>query len=444
MSVQLHDETHDPSLRSWVESADDPMGDFPVQNLPLGVFRRDERVRPALGVAIGDQILDVAGCVEARLLDEIGPQACCALSADALNHFMSLDRATWRRARTAISRLLRRDASALRDDTTLRNKLLLAQSQVQMVLPARIGDYSDFYASVHHATNVGSMFRPDNPLMPNWKHMPVGYHGRASSIVISGTPVRRPMGQTAASDTGPPTFGPSKLLDYELEIGAFVGRGNELGTRIEIDSVGEHLFGLVLVNDWSTRDIQKWEYQPLGPFNAKNFATTISPWVVTAEALAPFRRPGPPRVAADPPMLDYLNPGSGESSHGSFDITVEGLISSEPMRQRGTPPMRVSIGSFADMYWTLAQMLVHHTSTGCNLRPGDLIGSGTISGPSEDSRGCLLERTWRGQNPITLPDGSQRKFLEDGDEVILRAWCEGGGAVRIGFGECRGVVLPAA
>ncbi len=317
---------------------------------------------------------------------------------------------------------------------------MIPMNNAELLIPAAIGDYTDFYASIHHATNVGSMFRPDNPLMPNYKHLPVGYHGRASSIVASGTPIRRPHGQTKADTADDPSFGPCRLLDYELEMGFFVGPRNGLGTRVPIAAARDHIFGMVIVNDWSARDIQKWEYQPLGPFNAKNFATSISPWVVTLEALAPFRVPGPPRGDDDPPILDYLQPAADLA----LDITVEVYLSSETMRRKGMDPLPVSRGTFRDMYWTIGQMLAHHTSTGCNLRPGDLLASGTVSGPAEDSHGCLLERTWRGQQPLELPDETHRTFLQDGDEVVIRAYCEGEGAARIGFGECRGVVAPAA
>jgi fumarylacetoacetase len=284
------------------------------------------------------------------------------------------------------------------------------------------------------------MFRPNQPLMPNWKHLPVGYHGRASSIVVDGTPVRRPHGQTSATDDGPPSFGPSKLLDHELEMGVFFGgQGNALGSRIPVSKAAEHLFGCVIVNDWSARDVQKWEYQPLGPFNAKNFCTSVSPWVVTLEALRPYCIPGPARKETDPSMLDYLR----WSDDFVVDVKLEVLIASAAMREKGMAPTRVSIGTFADMYWTMSQMLAHHTSTGCNMRPGDLLASGTISGPAKESRGCMLERTWRGAEPITLADGTERRFLQDGDELIIRGWCEKPGLPRIGFGECRGMVLPA-
>lgn len=427
------DATHDPNRRSWVESANIAGCDFPIQNLPFGVFRRrGVSDPPCIGLAIGDQILDVQRCVKDGLLTGISPESACALCATTLNDFMRLGRSDWTAARAAISALL---------DESNRAKpqaVLVPMRDAEMLLPASIGDYTDFYASIHHATNVGSMFRPDNPLLPNYKHMPVGYHGRASSIVTSGTPVRRPMGQTVSNDVGPPTFGPCKLLDYEMEMGFFVGPGNEMGTRIDMREAASGIFGMVIVNDWSARDVQKWEYQPLGPFNAKNFATTISPWVVTLDALEPYRVAGPPRGDHDPHPLDYLKP-VGERG---LNITVEVRIASRQMRERGMQPTLISRGNMADMYWTIAQMLVHHTSTGCNMRPGDLLATGTISGPTEDSRGCLLERTWRGQNPITLGDGTERKFLQDGDEVIMTAVCKKPAATRIGFGECRGIVLP--
>jgi fumarylacetoacetase len=305
--------------------------------------------------------------------------------------------------------------------------------------PFVVGDYTDFYASLHHATNVGSMFRPTNPLLPNWKHVPIGYHGRASSIIPSGRPVIRPSGQTVASDDGPPSFGPCKLLDYELEVGFYVGVGNELGETVPVTDAWRRIFGFCLVNDWSARDIQKWEYQPLGPFLAKNFATTVSPWVVTREALEPFRVAGPPRAADDPRPLDYLCDPNGTN----LDITLEVFMASLKMRNSGLAPTLVSRGSFRDMFWTPAQMLAHHASNGCNMQIGDLLASGTVSGATKDSRGCMLERTWRGTEPITLGDGTERKFLLDGDEVIIRGHCVKPGHPRIGFGECRGIVLPA-
>ncbi|MCI0364280.1 MAG: fumarylacetoacetase [Phycisphaerales bacterium] len=432
-------DTHDPHRQSWVESAISPKSDFPIQNLPFGVFRTSANERPRIGIAIGNQILDLSAALTAGFLVELGSDEKLALQATNLEHLMPLGKSARRMIRHVVSDLLNADNRKLRTDRALQRRLIVSMADARMLLPAIIGDYTDFYASIHHATNVGSMFRPDNPLLPNYKHLPVGYHGRASSIIPSGTPVRRPMGQTTATDTGPPTFGPSKLLDYEMELGFFIGCGNLLGTRIQMKDAPDHIFGMVIVNDWSARDIQKWEYQPLGPFNAKNFATTISPWVVTMDALEPYRIPGPPRSATDPPPLDYLKPVADMA----FDITVEVRLASQLMRQRKIEPVLISRGTFADMYWTISQMLVHHTSTGCNLRPGDLIASGTISNTTEDSRGCLLERTWRGSNPITLPDGAQRKFLQDGDEVIMTAYCQSTGRPRIGFGECRGIITPA-
>lgn len=427
-------------MTSWVESANDPCGDFPIANLPLGVFRRmGSGEGSRIGAAIGDRVLDLTACVEAGLLDGIGDRCAGALAAPALNALMAQGPEASSALRRAMTALLERGGARLRDDPRLQERCLPAAGDCRMLLPAVIGDYTDFYASIHHATNVGSMFRPDNPLLPNYRHLPVGYHGRASSIVQSGTPVRRPRGQTKADDAELPAYGPCRLLDYELEMGFFVGVGNDLGRPITMAEARRQIFGMVIVNDWSARDVQKWEYQPLGPFNAKNFATTISPWVVTLEALEPYRVPGPPRAAGDPPILDYLRP----AGDGGYDVTVEVWLASQRMRDDGLDPVRISRGTLADMYWTIEQMLAHHTSTGCNMRPGDLLATGTISGPGEESRGCLLERTWRGRDKLKLPDGTERAFLADGDEVIMRAWCEKPGLPRIGFGECRGVILPA-
>jgi fumarylacetoacetase len=311
-----------------------------------------------------------------------------------------------------------------------------------MELPFRIGDYTDFYASIDHATNVGRLFRPDNPLLPNYKWVPIGYHGRASSIVVSGTEVQRPCGQTKAADAAEPVFGPSRMLDYEVEVGFFVGEGNALGRSIPLEQAGERIFGLCLVNDWSARDIQSWEYQPLGPFLGKSFATTISPWVVTLDALAPYRVPALVRPEGDPEPLPYLR-SDGDRERGGFDINLEVWLATAKMRESGEAAVRVSRGNMKDLYWTLAQMLTHHASNGCNLRPGDLLATGTVSGATADSVGSLLERTKRGAEPMALPNGESRKFLEDGDEVILRGWCEREGYARIGFGECRGVVGAA-
>ncbi|RPJ63557.1 MAG: fumarylacetoacetase [Acidobacteria bacterium] len=436
------DETHDPFADSWVESANDPASDFPIQNLPLGVFRprRDQGGGPRVGTRVGDVVLDLAAVRDAGLLGDVPPQTLGTLETPTLNALMARPRAERVPLRRALFGLLRRANVASAERV---QRWLVPAGNVEMLLPAAIGDYTDFYASVFHATNVGSMFRPDNPLLPNYKHVPIGYHGRVSSIVVSGTPVRRPSGQTRAEGEAAPSFGPTARLDYELEVGAFVAGGNNLGEPIPIGRAEEHLFGLCLVNDWSARDVQQWEYQPLGPFLAKNFATTISPWVVTHEALAPFRVPAFARPAGDPDPLPYLD-APGNRTRGGFDLSLEVLISSDRMRASGHAPLALSRGNLQSMYWTVAQMLAHHASNGCNLRPGDLLASGTVSGPQEGSRGCLLELTWRGSRPIELPTGETRRFLQDGDEIILRGWCERPGAKRIGFGECRGVVLPAA
>jgi fumarylacetoacetase len=396
------DETHDPKRRSWVESANRPGCDFPIQNLPLGVYRLGSESPPRLGTAIGDYILD------------LNPW----LSGETLNGYMGLSAAVRRDLRRELSSVLTKGAPA-RD--------LIPQASCEMLLPAVIGDYTDFYASIHHAANVGKMFRPDHPLLANYKHVPVAYHGRSSSIVISGTGILRPSGQTEQGH-----FAPTANLDYEIELGAFFGPGNKIGEPIPIAEAEAHLAGVCLVNDWSARDIQRWEYQPLGPFLGKSFATSISPWVVTLEALEPFRIAPPDH---DTPPLPYLQ----SSSATAFDITVEVWLRSARM----TNAACISRASFGQMYWTLAQMIAHHTSNGCPLRPGDLIASGTISGPEKANRGCLLELTWNGKEPLNLPHGEARTFLADGDEVTFTAYCERDGFNRIGFGACRGAILPA-
>jgi fumarylacetoacetase len=415
--------THRPELKSWVAAANQPGAEFPVQNLPFGVFRGPERaIGPAIGVAIGDQVLNLRACAE---VGRIAPEFRQAVSAASLNSLMAMEPAALSRLRMQLSGLLLIDSEPM-------ERLLLPMRDTVMQLPAEIGDYTDFYASIYHATNVGKLFRPDNPLLPNYKYVPIGYHGRASSIVPSGHAVTRPSGQRKDAHSEAPEFGPSQSLDYELEAGFFVGSGNLLGEPIPIAAAASHIFGLCLVNDWSARDIQAWEYQPLGPFLGKSFATTISPWVVTIEALEPFRVPAFARPASDPAPLPYLD-SAGERERGGLDITLEVYLG-------GT---RLSRGNLRHLYWTIGQLLAHHASNGCNLRPGDLLASGTVSGPEPDSRGCLLELTRRGEDPISLPDGRVRKFLEDGDEIVFRAYCERLGWARIGFGECRGIVAPA-
>jgi fumarylacetoacetase len=433
-------QTHSPQLASWVESAQ-AHPEFPIQNLPLAVFRRSGSDQPpGVGVAIGDQILDLAASASA--VGVPSEPAASACREPSLNRLMGLGRPVWTTLRSEISAFLALDSPDSHRNLRLADRILVPQSQAEFFLPAGIGDYSDFYASAYHATNVGSMFRPDNPLLPNYKWVPIGYHGRASSIVPSGTPVRRPQGQLKSPEADRPVYSATQALDYEAEIGCFVGRGNPLGEPVPLVHAEEHLFGLCLVNDWSARDIQTWEYQPLGPFLAKSFATTVSPWVVTFEALEPYRVPAFQRPAQDPEPLPYLDDAANRL-RGGIDVVVEVYLSSARMRASKTPALRVSRGRMAELYWTVGQMLAHHTSNGCNLRPGDLIASGTVSGPTKDSRGCLLELTWRGTEPLQLPNGEARKFLEDGDEVILRAFCERPGAVRLGFGECRGVVVGA-
>ena len=438
------DATHEPSAASWVESASDPAGDFPLQNLPFGVFLGSSggRERACVGVAIGDRVLDLVRCGKLGLLDGLPAPLLEACRDTALNGLMALSPSRRTALRRRIFELLAAQGRRSREARAKTRRALLAQADADMLVPARIGDYTDFYASVHHATNVGSMFRPDNPLLPNYKHVPIGYHGRSSSIVPGGTPVTRPSGQSKGADAPAPVFGPSRMLDYELELGCFVGGGNALGSPVSMQAAEERLFGLCLLNDWSARDIQAWEYQPLGPFLAKNFATTVAPWVVTMDALAPFRVPPAPRPPGDPAPLPYLD-GEDDRRAGGVDVTLEVFLASAAMRSRGMAPVRLSSGSFRDMYWTFAQMLVHHASNGCNLRPGDLLGSGTVSGPAPGSRGCLLELTWRGRDPVRLPTGEERKFLDDGDTVALRGFCAREGAVRIGFGSCSGTVLPA-
>jgi fumarylacetoacetase len=434
--------THDPRLASWVASAQ-AQTDFPIQNLPFGVFRKaGSGESPRVGIAIGDQILDLSASRSVADYSGRAVSAVEACGAPTLNRLMGLGREHWSELRAQVSAFLAADSPAYRADRGLGRRVLVPMRDAELLVPARIGDYSDFYASLHHASNVGSMFRPDNPLLPNYKWVPIGYHGRASSIVVSGTPVKRPHGQLKPPEAESPIFVPSRALDYEMEMGCFVGPGNQLGDPVPIEQAGEHLFGLSLVNDWSARDIQTWEYQPLGPFLAKSFATTVSPWVITLEALEPYRVPAFKRLPGDPAPLPYLDSES-ERARGGIDVTVEVYLLTSRMRESGASPYQLSRGRASDLYWTMGQMLTHHASNGCNLQPGDLFASGTISGSARDSRGCLLELTSRGSEPIQLPSGETRKFLEDGDEVIMRGHCERAGSARIGFGECRGMIVPA-
>lgn len=434
--------THDQNLKSWVESANTDATDFPIQNLPFCVFTRActyENVR--VGVAIGDFVLDVYGCYECCLFDDESFNI--AVSADnyCLDQSVMRKNANLQTAfRNRLTEILADDA----DEETRKNvhRNLISMDEAEFYLPAHIGDYTDFYCSIFHASNVGAMFRPDNPLLANYKFIPIGYHGRASSVVISGTEITRPKGQIRSDAEKPPEYAACKNLDYEMEVGFFVGSGNELGETIPIETAEEHIFGLCLVNDWSARDIQSWEYQPLGPFLSKSFATTVSPFVVTMEALAPFRTDAFKRDENDPKPLDYLSSDENEKS-GGFDINLEVYLQTKKMRDENAEPFLLSRSNTKDLYWTIAQMLTHHASNGCNLQTGDLMATGTVSGQAKDARGCLLELTWRGKEPIELPNGETRRFLEDGDEVIMKGFCEREGFRRIGFGECRGVILPA-
>lgn len=417
------------ALKSFIEVS--PDSHFPLENLPFGIFKtRSGMAR--VGVAIGEYVVDLAA------LDQSGQLRCAEtqdrhlFSRDSLNAFLDRGRSAWRQVREALQHLLSAETGTLRDDTELRSRVFYEQRDVTMQLPVRIGNYTDFYSSYHHAHNVGTMLRgPENALMPNWKWLPVAYHGRASSVVVSGTDVRRPSGQTKAPDAATPTFGPSKSLDYELEMAFLIGPGNSLGEPVPIDRATDHIFGLVLMNDWSARDIQAWEYQPLGPFLAKNFATSISPWVVTLDALEAFRKPLP---SQDPAPLPYLR----AKNDFTFDIRLEAQLQTSSMNA----PHVITRTNFQNLYWSISQQLAHHTVNGCNLEPGDLLASGTISGATEESRGCMLELTWRGANPLKLPNGETRKWLEDSDRLTITGWCQGDG-YRVGFGEVSGRILPA-
>ena len=422
------------ALRSWIVSANDPRADFPLANLPYGVFRHEQSTR--IGVAIADQVLDLHSCATEGLFEPLSTDIVHACLASVLNPLMSLGPHAWSALRSKITELLSEgQAENMRQRV---QTALFPMSEIEMRLPTQIGDYTDFYASIHHATRVGKLFRPDNPLLPNYKHVPIGYHGRASSIIVSGSDVRRPSGQAKSPQAVEPAFGPTNSLDYELEVGIFVGPGNALSQPIAIEAAEQHIFGLCLVNDWSARDIQSWEYQPLGPFLAKNFATTISPWIVPIEALAPYRVAAVARPDGDPTPLPYL----ASQQPRAIDLTLEVHLQSKQMRESGLPPELVSRGNMRDLYWSIAQLVTHHASNGCNLRPGDLLATGTISGPEEGSEGCLLEMKHRA-DPLRLPTGESRVFLEDGDQVTFRAYTQTEGLPRIGFGECTGTVIAA-
>jgi len=431
-------ETHEPGLRSWVGSANFPHGDFPIQNLPFCVFRRrDSGESWRGGVAIGDEIVDLAAAASAEPFEGLAQAALQAASESTLNRLMAMGPGAWSALRLALSRALREGGA----QPSGWHGFLLPQAAAEFRVPAQVGDYTDFYPSIHHATTVGRLFRPDNPLLPNYKWVPIGYHGRASSLGVSGQAFRRPRGQIVLNGADTPTLAPSLRMDYELEMGIFIGVGNEAGCPIPIAEADRHVFGFCLLNDWSARDIQSWEYRPLGPFLSKNFATTLSPWIVTAEALAPYRGPWH-RDASDPQPLPYLDCATNREA-GAFDVSLEVRLETERMRSDGDGSSLLCRTNFRHSYWTVAQMVAHHSVNGCNLEPGDLLGSGTQSGPGEEEAGSLLELTQGGKRQLTLTNGETRTFLEDGDAVIFRGWCEREGAVRIGFGEVRGTLLAA-
>ncbi|ETJ48715.1 MULTISPECIES: fumarylacetoacetase [Pseudoalteromonas] len=431
-------ETHNINLTSWVESANIKGCDFPIQNLPFAEFRTkntNEKFRG--GVAIGDQVIDLAKLSHLNIFTGDAKTALDAASESTLNTFMGLGGQYWSALRLALSKALREGAQQQKE----MQSTLIPQADIEFSLPCRIGDYTDFYTSIYHATAVGSLFRPDNPLLPNYKWVPIGYHGRSSSIDVSGQTFHRPKGQTKAPDADTPSFGPCKRLDYELELGIYLGKGNALGDAIAIENAENHVFGFCVFNDWSARDLQAWEYQPLGPFLAKNFASTVSPWIVTTEALAPFRTSWT-RDENDPQPMPYLE-SAANREQGAFDIQMDVKIQTQKMRDENHQPTQVSASSFKHSYWTVAQMVTHHTVNGCNFMPGDMLGSGTQSGPTHEEAGSLLELSRGGKEKITLSNGEQRSFLEDGDNVIMRGWCEKPGYARIGFGSVESTVLPA-
>lgn len=428
-------------LRSWVESANGHP-DFSLANLPLGVFCRDGQA-PRGGVAVGEQVLDLVAACQAGLFEGLALQAAQAASADSLNGFFGLGATPRRALRTALQLMLDANSPQRERIEALGDTLLVPRELCRMQLPARVGDYTDFYVGIHHATNVGKLFRPDNPLLPNYKYVPIGYHGRASTVVVSGATVRRPNGQTLPAGASEPQFGPSRRLDYELELGIWIGPGNARGEAIPIDEAAAHIAGFCLLNDWSARDLQAWEYQPLGPFLSKSFATTVSPWVIMPEALEPYRCAQPPRPAGDPAPLAYLS-DERDQQRGALDIELEVLLLTEAMRAQGLAPERIARSSTLAMFWTVAQLVTHHSVNGCCLQAGDLFGTGTLSGEQPDSYGSLLEATHGGKQPLRLSNGETRTFLEDGDDVILRARCTREGYPSLGFGECCGRVMPAA
>jgi fumarylacetoacetase len=422
--------------QSWLPEANQPTADFPLTHLPYGAFEHEGQQH--LCVAIGAHLLNLYACAASSLLPPTLVEAC---RAPTLNPFMSLGHRSWTLLRETLTALLHADAESSRRQAT--EAALHSIAGATLVKPVHIPNYTDFYASIYHATRVGQLFRPDQPLLPNYKHVPIGYHGRASSIIPSGIPIFRPTGQSRSSEPqDQPNFLPTKALDYELELALYIGQPSLLGTPIPISGADHHLFGISLLNDWSARDIQSWEYQPLGPFLAKNFATSISPWITPMAALEPFRTPASPRPATDPKPLPYLH-STADQQQGSLNVKLEVFLSTKTMRENKLAPFLLSQSNVQDLYWTPAQLIAHHTSNGCNLQTGDILATGTISGPTEASAGCLLEFTRNGAQPILLPTGQSRTFLADGDEIILNGSCEAPGYPRIGLGECRATILPA-
>lgn len=432
------DRSHDPSRATWIDGQSQKQSDFPIQNLPLGVFRESGEISEgSIGIRILDQVVDLKSLAEEGLLDSLDARIQYAFAAPTLNGWLALSGSERRETRLFISDLLSTEVGA--DKRNLVARHLHPIRDIEMILPVQVGDYTDFYGSIDHAQRVGALFRPDNPLLPNYRWVPIGYHGRASSLVVDGTPINRPSGQKLIGDT--PSFEPTSRLDYELEIGAWIGPGNDLGEPLSLEEVDEHFAGISLLNDWSARDIQAWEAQPLGPFLGKNFATSISPWLVTAEALLPFRCPSRTRASGEPEPLAYLSSDKNRQS-GGIDAIVEVWIQSLKMREESIPHYPLSSARLADLYWTIGQMIAHHSSNGCSLEAGDLMGTGTVSGKEVNSAGCLLELTGGGENPVRLPSGEIRRFLEDGDEIVLRGHLRGNGEFQqIGLGECRGIVV---
>jgi len=437
----MTDATHDPARTSWVTSANGH-AEFPIQNLPFGVFS-SHGGEPRGGVAIGDAILDIAAALEAGLYSRATREAAEAAAGSTLNPLLAMPAGARKALRQQLSDILDANGAERSRVQALAPRLLRDAADCTLHLPAAVGDYTDFFAGIHHARKGGQISRPDNPLMPNYKYVPIGYHGRASSIAASPAKVRRPNGQRKPATEAVPSFGPSRNLDYELELGVWIGPGNELGAPIPIEEAADHVAGFCLLNDWSARDIQAWEYQPLGPFLGKSFLTSISSWVITPEALVPFRIAQAPRPAGDPTPLPYLF-DDGDQANGALDIELEVLLLTPGLREKGLAPHRLATSNAHHLYWTVAQLVSHHTCCGCNLRPGDIFGTGTVSGPSEDTLGSLLELSAGGRRPVTLPSGETRRFLEDGDTVIMRAHCRRDGFATIGFGECRGMIEPAA